>query len=716
MKNFRQTTDLIWNIADLLRGDYRPREYVDVILPLTVFYRLDLAMRPTRAAVRDVYNKYHGKLDGMDDLLKSAAGNSHVYNTSPFDWNKLLEAEDDIAHNFINYLNGYSPQVQDIIEKFDFRRQVNRLQASQLLVLVMREFKKVDLHPDRVSNLQMGYIFEELIRKFSEQYNETAGEHFTPREVIRLMVELLFNEGDPILTDPSIIRTFYDPACGTGGMLTEAKNHILNKHGEAKWPQLSKTVMLYGQELNPTAFAVAKSDLLLKGEEPDRIYYGNSFTDDGYKEKPDRLAPPFDYMLSNPPFGVSWKKVEWLIKREHNTMGENGRFSAGLPRINDGALLFLQHILSKRHRDDKPTRIAIIFNGSPLFTGDAGSGESEIRRWIIENDWLEGIVALPDQLFYNTGINTYIWVLTNQKSAARKGKIQLINAASFYQKMKKSLGSKRHEINSDQITTIAELYKAFTDGGDCRLYDNHFFGFRKVRIDRPLRLNFQASDERLARLEEERGFINLAKSKKKKDKALIAQEEAAGRALQVQIRAMLATLPDELIKDRAVFLQLLRQAAKAQGVKLTATISKAIVAALGEKDETAKMCMNKKGKPEPDNSLRDYEAIPLTPNAPAAAYTVGDSWLDEKVPLTEDVWSYFKREVRPHVDDAFIDTSFVDEKDSKVGKVGYEINFNRYFYEYTPPRPLAEIEADIRELEQDIMQLLSQIGTSGAAE
>ncbi len=710
MRNFRQTTDLIWNIADLLRGDYKPREYVDVILPLTVFYRLDLAMRPTRTAVREAYEAYKGKLDDMDDLLRSQAGGSLVYNTSPFDWKSLLEAEDDIAHNLIHYLNGYSPEVQDIIEKFDFRRQVSRLQASQLLVPIMREFTRVDLHPDRVSNLQMGYIFEELIRKFSEQYNETAGEHFTPREVIRLMVELLFNEGDPILTDSSVIRTFYDPACGTGGMLTEAKNHVLNKHDEAVWPQLSEKIMLYGQELNPTAFAVAKSDLLLKGEDPNRIYYGNSFSDDGYQITPTtKLAPPFDYMLSNPPFGVSWKKVEWVIKREHQTLGENGRFGAGLPRINDGALLFLQHILSKRHTDGKRSRIAIIFNGSPLFTGDAGSGESEIRRWIIENDWLEGIVALPDQLFYNTGINTYIWVLTNQKSAERKGKIQLVNATSFFQKMKKSLGSKRHEITADQIATITQTYKAFADGDNCRIYDNHFFGYRKVRIDRPLRLNFQATPERINRLENERGFVNLAKSKKKKDKALIAAEEAAGRELQQRIQTMLTELSDELIDDRALFLPLLKQTAKAYQIKLTAGITKAILSALGEKDETAKICIGKNGKPEPDNDLRDYESIPLTPDAPAAAYTVGDSWLDEKVPLTEEVWAYFKREVQPHVADAFIDTSFVDAQDQQVGKVGYEINFNRYFYEYQPPRPLTEIEADIRSLEKEIVQLLSAI-------
>jgi type I restriction enzyme M protein len=390
MTNFQEIAGFIWNIADLLRGNYKPHEYADVILPLVVLRRLDAAMAPTRAAVRAAEVKYRGRLDNLDGVL-SAAGGSAVYNTSAYDWAKLLAAPGDLAQNLVAYLNGFSPDVQDIVEKFEFRRQIGRLQAANLLYLVLQRFGTVNLHPDWVSNHEMGTIFEELIRRFSEQYNETAGEHFTPREVIRLMVQLLFSEDDGVLHQPDLIRTIYDPACGTGGMLTEAKGFILEHNPAAQ-------VLLFGQEINPTSYAVAKSDMLLKGEDPRAIVFGNSFTEDGHAGK------RFNFMLSNPPYGVEWKNVESVIRQEHETKGQSGRFGAGLPRISDGSLLFLQHMLSKRQDDAEGSRIAVVLNGSPLFTGDAGSGESEIRRWIIENDWLEGIVALPDQLFYNTGI------------------------------------------------------------------------------------------------------------------------------------------------------------------------------------------------------------------------------------------------------------------------------------------------------------------------
>ncbi|MEZ4865548.1 MAG: class I SAM-dependent DNA methyltransferase [Caldilineaceae bacterium] len=729
MKNFTNKVNLIWEIADLLRGDYKPREYVDVILPMTVFYRLDLAIAGTRDAVRKAYDTYGARLSDPSDLLKSAAGGSLVYNTSQFDWDSLLAAPNDIAQNLIHYLNGYSPEVQDIIEKFDFRRQISRLQASKLIYPIMQRLLAVDLHPDSVTNEEMGYIFEELIRKFSEQYNETAGEHFTPREVIRLMVELIFTEDDEVLHVPHKIRKVYDPACGTGGMLTIAKDYITDSKRNP-----NANVVLFGQELNPSAYAVAKSDMLLKGEDPDNIVFGNSFSEDGYK------GQSFNIMLSNPPFGVSWKKVEWVIKQEHERQGMDGRFGAGLPRINDGALLFLQHILSKMDREEG-SRIAIIFNGSPLFTGDAGSGESEIRRWILENDWLEGIVALPDQLFYNTGISTYIWVLTNRKRAERKGKVQLVNAADFYRRMRKSLGSKRNQIKYpsdedpnalDQIGMIAKIYRNF-DGPDFaipaaflseamqkedatsypssefnRIYPTHFFGYRKVRIDRPLRLNFQATPERIARMEAESTFQSLAKSKKKDDEEREA-EEAQGRELQKAILQMLASLPADLIKDRKAFLKVLRREARVHGIKLTVGLEKAIVSALGESDPTAAICFDKEGKPEPDGNLRDYENVPLPDEEEYATYTPGDSWLDEKVPLTEDVWDYFQREVKPHVDDAYIDAGFIDDRDGKVGRVGYEISFSRYFYKYIQPRPIEEIETDIRMLETQIMQLLAKV-------
>ncbi len=726
MNNFQEKVNLIWAIADLLRGDYKPHEYADVILPFTVFRRLDQAIEPTRQAVRAAYDKYQGRLDNLDSVLRSAAAALPIYNTSDFNWQRLLDAPDDIAHNLVNYLNGYSPQVQDIVEKFDFRRQIGRLQGSKLIFPIMREFVKVDLHPDRVSNTEMGYVFEELIRKFAEQFNETAGEHFTPREVIRLMVRLLFSEDEAVLHQPNLIRTIYDPACGTGGMLTVSKDFILEKNKRAQ-------VILFGQELNPTAFAVAKSDMLLKGEDPERIVYGNSFSEDGYP------TDKFNFMLSNPPFGVSWKKVEWVIKQEYERKGGRGRFGAGLPRINDGSLLFLQHMLSKMKDDAEGSRIAIIFNGSPLFTGDAGSGESEIRRWILENDWLEGIVALPDQLFYNTGINTYIWILTNRKSARRKGRVQLIDATRFYEKKKpKSLGDKRNEISNAQIDMIARLYadcnasafevpvellyaEAPAKNGGRRepagpktsaefslVFDTIAFGYRKVRIDRPLRLNFQASSERIARLEDEVGFRNLAQSRKQDEKEKQA-EEAAGRSEQEAVRKMLTDLPAHLFKDRREFEKALRMSARQHGLTLKAPVYTAILSVLSEKDETAEICFDKAGRPEPDNDLRDYENVPLVAADEPAAYTSGDSWLDEKVPLTESVWDYFLREVRPYVTDAFIDASFVDEKDGQVGRVGYEINFNRYFYKYQPPRPLVEIEADIRQLEQEILEMLREV-------
>ncbi len=699
-ERINESANLIWNVADLLRGDYKPREYVDVILPMTVFRRLDQAMEGNRQAVWNDHRRYRGELKNLDGFLQRRYG--RVYNTSPYDWRKLMEAPDDIAQNLVTYLNGFSPDVQDIVEKFDFRRQINRLQAAHLIYPVLQEFNRVDLHPDRVSNREMGLIFENLIRRFSEQYNETAGEHFTPREVIRLMVHLLFAEQQQRLADPNVILKIYDPACGTGGMLTEAKSH-LEETLDGQAPQ----IWLFGQELNPQAYAVAKSDMLLKGEDPERIVYGNSFSEDGYA---DRSKYRFEIMMSNPPFGVSWKKVEWVIKREHETRGYAGRFGAGLPRINDGALLFLQHMLHKMDGNQVGSRIAIIFNGSPLFTGDAGSGESEIRRWIIENDWLEAIVALPDQLFYNTGINTYIWILTNRKDERRKGKIQLINAVDFYVKMRKSLGDKRHEISGEQIKEITGIFQAFSDGEYSRIYENRFFGYRKVRIERPLRLNFQASPERIARLEEQKAFQNLAKSRKK-DEESRAREEQEGRAQQDAIRQMLADMPDALYKSRPAFVKALRQAARGQEVTLKAPLLRAILTALSEKDETAEICY-KKDKPsegmEPDVDLRDHENVPLSEDDYPDDAT-GDSYLDEKVPLTDTVQAYFEREVLPYVPDAFIDLDFTDHKDGRVGRIGYEINFNRYFYKYQPPRPLEEIEGEIRTLEQEIMELLREV-------
>ncbi|QSJ19750.1 SAM-dependent DNA methyltransferase [Nostoc sp. UHCC 0702] len=692
MNNFQEKADFIWSIADKLRGDYQRREYPDVILPLVVLRRLDQAMENNRDAVREAYNKYHGKLDKLDTVLRSAAGNSPVYNTSEYYWERLRSDRNNLATNLVNYINGFSPDVQDVIEKFDFRRQISRLQVSNLLAIVFDEFTKINLHPDDVNNLEMGRIFEHLIYKFNQDNNQTAGEHFTPREVIHLMVRLLFSEDDPALAEPNAILTIYDPACGTGGMLTEAKDYILNRNQEIK-PQ---NIHLFGQEINPTAFATAKSDFLLKDEDPRRLTFGNSFSEDGYPEN------RFRYMLSNPPFGVEWKKVEYIIKREYETKGFDGRFGAGLPRINDGSLLFLQHMLNKMTTDE-PSRLVIVFNGSPLFTGDAGSGESNVRRWIIENDWLEGIVALPDQLFYNTGISTYLWVLTNRKNKKREGTIQLVNAVDFYQKMRKSLGNKRNEITPEQYEEIANIYHIFSTGDNCRIFDNEDFGYRRIRVERPLRWNFSASPERLARLREQSGFTALAESKKKKQEDQQADIEA-GKALQESIINALKKLPTDVITNPKQFLPLLEKTLKP--FKLKEPVKNAILKALTERDENAEAVPAKKGDGyEPDPDLRDYENVPLQTRR-QQPQPVGRSIYDEDVPLKQDVYDYFAREVKPYVEDAWIDEKFKDEKDGRTGVVGYEISFNRYFYKYQPPEPLEVIEEKIAKLEAEIATLL----------
>lgn len=683
MNHLQDKIDLIWKLAELLRHDYQQRENADVILPLVVLRRLDQYMAPKRAAVRKAYNNYVGKLENLDRVLISAAGGSLVYNYSEFDWDKLLCAPRDLAQNLIHYFNGYSPEVQDIIEKFDFRRQISRLQAANLLYPIFKEFEFVDLHPSQIEPHDMGYIFEDLIRRFNEQDNQTAGEHFTPREVIELMVDLLLSENPKAFLGPDKIVEIFDPACGTGGMLSEGKK------GVVKYEQDKEKVYLFGQEINPTSFAVAKADLLLKGEDPRKLIFGNSFSEDGHAGKRFRL------MLSNPPFGVEWKKVEYIIRNESEAKGHDGRFGAGLPRITDGSLLFLQHMLAKRMEDETGSRIAIIFNGSPLFSGEAGSGESEIRRWILGNDWLEGIVALPDQMFYNTGLSTYIWIVTNRKSDQRKGKVQLINAVGFWELMTpKSLGSKRHRISPARRQQIVELYKAFQLGEYCRIFDNADFGYRRIRVDRPLRLNFCITSERIERVKEQAAFKELSKSKKKELKE-IAEEKKAGEALQKGILMALSGMPSDLLNDPRSYQSIFDKAI--QPLKLKEPLRKAILNALTERDETAEPVPGKKTRFEPDLDLRDYENVPLQ---------YAPSIYDENVPIKEDVNVYFKREVLPYVGDAWIDDSYRDEHDKKVGVVGYEINFNRYFYKYIPPPHPKELDEQIAKLEDDIAKLL----------
>jgi len=667
--NFQDKINFIWSIAELLRGPYKKEQYGDVVLPMAVLRRFDCVLSATKQEVLERYEalKKSG-LQNMDPVLNRIS-KQEFNNTSKYDFEKLLADPDNIANNLRNYINGFSKNAREIIEHFDFDKQITKLNDNNLLYLVVSEFNKIDLHPDVVSNTEMGYIFEELIRRFSE--HAEAGDHYTPREVIRLMVNILLNEDNEELTQPGLVVTVYDCCAGTGGMLSVAEQYLKELN-----PGIQ--VELFGQEINPQSFSICKSDMLIKGQNADNIILGDSFTEDGH------MGRTFRYMLTNPPFGVEWKKAEKFIREEYEKEGFSGRFGAGLPRISDGSLLFLQHLISKMKQDEKGSRIAIIFNGSPLFTGDAGSGESEIRRWIIENDMLEGIIALPDQLFYNTGISTYIWIVTNRKNSdpmkgpVRTGKIQLVNAVDFYQKMRKSLGNKRNEITEEQIKEITRIYGEFRENEYCKIFDNEDFGYQKIVVERPLRLNFQVTEERINSLHNEKAFIKLAESKKKGVAGLKEIEE--GKKLQQQIIETLKTMDSTILyKNRDAFTKALRKAFKDSDIKLDSTLLKAILSALSEKDETADICVDNKGNPEPDPDLRDTE----------------------NVPLKEDIHEYFEREVKPHVPDAWID-------ETKT-KIGYEIPFTRHFYKYQPLRPSEEIMKEIKELEQSILEKLKKV-------
>jgi type I restriction enzyme M protein len=669
MNNFQDKVNFIWNIAELLRGPYRKEQYGDVILPMAVLRRFDCVLAETKEEVLKEYEKLKKLgIQNMDPILNRVS-KQPFNNTSKYDFEKLLADPDNIASNLRNYINGFSKNVREIIEHFDFDKEITKLNDNNLLYLVVSEFNKIDLHPDKVSNMEMGYIFEELIRRFSE--HGEAGDHYTPREVIKLMVNILLNEDNEELTQPGLVVTVYDCCAGTGGMLSVTEQYLRELN-----PGIQ--VELFGQEINPQSFSICKSDMLIKGQNADNIILGDSLTEDGHRGK------TFRYMLTNPPFGVDWKKQEKYIRDEYEKEGYDGRFGAGLPRVSDGSLLFLQHLISKMRQDEKGSRIAIIFNGSPLFTGDAGSGESEIRRWIIENDMLEGIIALPDQLFYNTGISTYIWIVTNRKNSdpmrgpVRTGKIQLVNAVDFYQKMRKSLGKKRNEITEEQIKEITRIYGEFKENEYCKIFDNEDFGYQKIVVERPLRLNFQVTEERINNLYNETAFNNLAKSRKKGEAGLKEIEE--GKKLQQQIIEILKTMDSNIVyKNRDEFTKILKKAFKDSDIKLNNTLLKAILSALSERDETADICVDSKGNPEPDPELRDTE----------------------NVPLKEDIHEYFQREVKPHVPDAWID-------ESKT-KIGYEIPFTRHFYKYQPLRPSEEIMKEIIELEKSISEKLKKV-------
>ncbi len=605
--NHQSLSAFIWSVADLLRGDYKQSDYGKVILPFTVLRRLDCVLEPTKAAV--LAEDAKRKADGLnpDAFLKRAAGLS-FYNTSPMDMGRLVGDADNIAANLYAYIQGFSPEVRDIFERFEFTSQIDRLAQAGLLYQVTERFARIDLHPKAVDNHQMGLAFEELIRRFAELSNETAGEHFTPREVIRLMVALLFIEDDDVLSKPGVVRSIYDPTVGTGGMLSVAEEYLVEHSPGAR-------VSLFGQELNPESYAICKADMLIKGQDVGAIVFGNTLSDDGHPGR------KFDYMLSNPPFGVEWKKVEKVVRAEHEQQGHSGRFGPGLPRVSDGSLLFLMHLLSKmRPAKEGGSRFGIVLNGSPLFTGGAGSGESEIRRYLLENDLVEAIVALPTDMFYNTGIATYVWIVSNRKPAARKGKLQLIDASGFWHKMPKSLGSKRRKMSSDQIDHVTRLFGAFQPAQQATLFDA---GGKEVGRE-------------------------------------IVVEGDAPPAVPAGGKVKLRPL--SLIFDNTEFgyrsITIERPALDDQGRPI-----------LGQKGKN-------KGKPVADSALRDAE----------------------NVPLNEAVEAYFTREVKPHAPDAWID-------ETKT-KVGYEIPFNRHFYVFEPPRDLAEIDADLREVTDRIKVMI----------
>ncbi|WP_313056042.1 type I restriction-modification system subunit M [Pseudomonas lopnurensis] len=755
---FKKHSDFIWDVANLLRGPYRPPQYRRVMIPLTVLRRLDCVLEASKDKVLAEYKLLKTTDKFSDELIEKMICRKfdlNFYNTSEFTFKKLLADPNNLARNLVNYLAGFSSKARTILDKFNFGIEIEKLEDANRLFEVIKAVAAIDLHPGRVPNMAMGYIFEDLVRRFNEQANEEAGDHFTPREVIKLMVNLLFNGQEEVYAEGKHLR-IYDPTCGTGGMLSESEKYILAENPRAD-------VRLYGQEYNPESFAICGSDLMIKAEDTNHIVFGDTLgtgrNREGIVDGDGHPDETFHYMLANPPFGVEWKPEQDYVTQEHNKLGFNGRFGAGLPRINDGALLFLQHMLSKRVPSEveggEPgagSRIAVVFNGSPLFTGDAGSGESNIRRWIIENDWLEAVVGLPDQLFYNTGISTYIWIVTNRKSAKRKGKVQLINAADFAWKMKKSLGDKRKKLGEEEsengsfepnhIDALTRIHGEFQHDQRLRIadiqtniepdrkkkrdpnksvlvskiFDNRDFGYLKITVERPLRLNFAVTDARIQQVKEGSFFIGLATSKKRKDLAGSAAEIAAGKAQQAEILATLEGLKQrfaagEVTRNRDEFEKLLKAAFKDSASGWSAPLKKALLAkgALGEQDPEADICRDAKGNPEPDADLRDTENVflpadialplPLGYESNANKGKVDKSALLKLV--RRHCEDYLAREVLPYRADAWIDFDKT--------KVGYEIPFNRHFYEYEAPRPLAEIEAEIKALEGEIMAMLSEV-------
>ncbi|MFH0271872.1 N-6 DNA methylase [Vibrio jasicida] len=674
--NFSSTAAFLWSVADLLRGDFKQSQYGRIILPFTLLRRLECVLEDTKPEVIAKFEAVKAMpVEAQEKLLTHTAKLS-FYNTSKMDLNRL--GETGVASNLESYIQSFSPNAREIFEHFDFFNTIDKLEEADLLYKIAKRFATTDLHPSTISNYGMGLVFEELIRRFAESSNETAGEHFTPRDIVRLTTSLVFSDDDEVLTQSGLVRSIYDPTAGTGGFLSSGMEYVHELNEKA-------SLSAFGQELNPESYAICKADMLIKGQKVDNIKLGNTLSNDQLRTE------KFDYMLSNPPFGVDWKKIQKHINDEHNEKRFEGRFGAGLPRVSDGSLLFLMHLVSKmRPQHEGGSRIGIILNGSPLFTGGAGSGESEIRRYVLENDLLEAIVALPTDMFYNTGIATYVWILSSHKPEYRKGKVQLINASKerakaggrgrsggaevesndehvFYSAMRKSLGSKRKELTEDSIETIVKTYGQFTENSFSKLFDYKEFGYRRITVERPLQLAIYPKDE--ARLEALQA-----------DKAWAKLDEALRQA----VLDALASFDEDKLLSRDIFNNILK--ANLAPAKLSAAQLKLIVKHLGEHDDTAEVCKTK-GKVEANPDLRD----------------------NENVPLTENVEDYFAREVLPHVPDAWIDESKTDEKDGEVGIVGYEIPFNRHFYVYEPPRALEAIDADLDAVSAEIMQLLQEV-------
>ena len=647
----KNSASLIWAIADLLRGPYKPHQYGAVVLPFTILRRLDCVLEPTKQAVLAEVKK-RGEPPSAAVFLERASG-QRFFNASVFTLKSLMDDPAGIRANLLNYIRGFSENVRDIFECFEFDKQIEKLDRENLLYLVSQRFASVDLHPQQVSNIEMGLMYEELIRKFAESSNESAGEHFTPREVIRLMVSLLFIADDEALSKPGVVRSIYDPTAGTGGMLSVAHEYLLKQNPNAR-------LVMFGQEVNGESYAICKADLVIKDQDIGNVILGDTLTDDGL------AGQTFDYGLSNPPFGVGWMKQQPKVQKEHEQGGFNGRFGPGLPRVSDGSLLFLLHLVKKlRPKAKGGGRAGIVLNGSPLFTVGAGSGESEIRRYLLENDMLEAIVALPTEIFYNTPIATYLWIVDNNKRPERQGLVQLIDGTEYFSKMRKSLGSKRKELGPVDIDTIMKLYAAAEESDVSKIFKTDGFGYRTITVERPLRLNWAITLERM-----EAALTG---------KSLTRLSQAARTALVESARdARFVTGPTT---DLIAFTASVKKLVSGAEVTLTLRQRKALIAGLSESDKTAPIVTDAKGHPLPDAAARGTE----------------------NVPLEEDIHDYLFREVLPYTPDAWID-------ESKT-QIGYEIPFPSYFYKYVPPRPLKEIDADLNKLIREITALLNEVET-----